>query len=80
MDTKSTIATDIPLQTRIPRQCSKHRRLYLIDADPAPEFKRALELLLSQEEARAVAETDLAHAFRRARSDRWHPLIPSSDY
>jgi hypothetical protein len=45
MDTKRTIATDIALQTRVLRECSKHRRLYLVDADPAPAIELALELL-----------------------------------
>ncbi len=45
MGTKGIIATDIALQTRVPRECSKHHRLYLIDADPAPAFELALELL-----------------------------------
>ena len=45
MDTKRMIATDIALQTRVLRECSKHRRLYLVDADPAPAFELALELL-----------------------------------
>ena len=45
MDTKRKIATDIALQTRVLRQCTQHHRLFFDDADPAPAFELALELL-----------------------------------
>lgn len=45
METKRKIAIDIALQTRVLRECSRHRRLYLVDADPAPAFELALQLL-----------------------------------
>lgn len=45
METKRKIAIDIALQTRVLRECSRHRRLYLVDADLAPAFEPAMQLL-----------------------------------
>lgn len=45
VDTERKIATEIALQARVLRECSAHRRLYLVDTDPAPAFELALQLL-----------------------------------
>jgi hypothetical protein len=45
METKYAIATDIALQARVLRVCSEHREIFFDDADPAPAFELALELL-----------------------------------
>jgi len=45
METKYAIATDIALQTGVLRLCDEHQNLFFDDADPAPAFELALELL-----------------------------------
>ena len=45
METKYTIATGIALQTHVLCECTRHHLLYFDDADPAPAFELALDLV-----------------------------------